>query len=92
MARSKLPARVLNKLLQDCATHTPQCAQCLIGSVVEIPVDETGCNWKVSVIQGGHCGECLAAMADFIVALREQFTLETLDDMDPTLLTTWATR
>lgn len=90
MARSKVPARILNKMLRDCASHTPQCVQCAIGPVVEIPPDETGCNWKVSMIQGGHCFECLDAMADFIAGLRAEFLLETGDDIDPTLLTTWA--
>ena len=82
MARSTVPAKVLNRLLQDCATHTAECKLCRLGPVVEIPVDEIGCDWKVSRFEGSHCGECLIAMHDFVAALREQFTL----------LTTWAMR
>lgn len=90
MARSRVPARVLNKLLRECAALTPQCEQCVIGEVVEIPVDGTGCNWHVSVIQGGHCGECLAAMTDFILDLRANFLLLPPEQTDPTMLTNWA--
>ena len=91
MTRSIVSARVLNKLLQECAAMTPQCKQCAVGSVVETPVDETGCNWKVSLIQGGHCGDCLAAMSDFIDGLRTHFFLNT-SDTETTSITAWAGR
>jgi len=89
MARTTVPAAHLDKMLKERAVLTPECERCVIGDVVEIPPDETGCNWRVSQIQGSGCFDCLAAMGDFIEGLRAQFLLEVDDDMDPTLLTTW---
>lgn len=92
MGRRRVPAAELNKMLQDCATRTEECKSCSIGLVVEMRPDETGCNWQVSVIQGVHSSRCLLAMSEFISGLRVEYLLDSGDDMDPTLLTTWATR
>lgn len=92
MARRMVTAGLLDKLLQDCATATEACGSCRIGPVVEIRPDASGCNWKISVIQGAHSGKCLLAMGEFIAGLRAEFLLDCTDDMDPTLLTTWATQ
>ncbi len=70
MSRSTVAGRVLNKLLNECAIHTVECKQCIVGPVQEVPPDATGCNWKVSKIQGSHCVDCLSAMGDFIADLR----------------------
>ena len=92
MARTKVSATALNRLLQERAANTPECAQCVIGNVVETIVDETGCNWRVSRIQGSGCIDCLEVMGAFVEGLRAEFLLDLGNDMDPTLLTTWAMR
>ena len=91
MARSRVPAKTLDRLLVDVKNATPQCADCSIGPVVETRPDASGCNWTVSRIEGPHASDCLLAIADFIVDMRQNFLVERSEGDDPTLLTTWAT-
>lgn len=61
-----------------------------MGPVVEIRSDQTGCNWKIFVIQGAYSSRRLLAMSDFICGLRAEYLLEIGDEIAPTLLATWA--
>ena len=92
MVGSKASDGVLDRMLRDAAASKSECSQCRVRAVVGTRPDSTGCNWNVSRIEGCHSGDCLIAMAEFIAGMREHFLLESPDDMDPTLLTTWAMR
>ena len=83
MTRQLISIKALNLLIADLAKFTQDCRQCTVGSVVTIPPDDSGCNWKLSRIDGGHCGDCFSSLLPTIYYLRSQ--IQIAPESDPGL-------
>lgn len=90
MLPQAVSALALNGLVADLVGARPECTSCLVGPVIRCVPDAAGCNWKMSVIKGANCLECLEALKPSLDALRLQYRLGSDDDEGRSFLTTWA--
>ena len=51
------------------------CAGVEFGGVYWHEVDETGCNWSISIVSGPEWTDCFVAMEDFIFTLRQTYNI-----------------
>jgi hypothetical protein len=53
----------LEELLKDEAAKYPECKDSYFGGIIRQKPDQTGCNWKVSAIEGTDWNKCIERLS-----------------------------
>lgn len=70
----KNKAELRAMLRAEQAKH-PECEGSCFGDVCWHAADDDGCNWKLSTMEGGNCGACLAAIQPYVTQLRASYNV-----------------
>ncbi|HEY9280731.1 MAG TPA: hypothetical protein VIP51_11720 [Eoetvoesiella sp.] len=73
--RSVTSREFLQKAIAEEVLEHAECAGVQFGGIYWHEVDETGCNWSVSIISGPEWTDCFIAMEKFIFTLRAQYNI-----------------
>lgn len=91
MDRQTLSVDEISTIVRRSAGAFAACRYCHFGDIHVHEIDETGCNWSISQLQGHGCFECLEAVKLLIADLRSQYRVAEADDEGGgDFLTTWA--
>jgi hypothetical protein len=66
----------IRELVRLQAALLSECKDCVVGEVIPCTPDESGCNWRVSKLEGRGAGSCLLDLKSFILELRSTYNLE----------------